>query len=582
MKTIASKINQSKVWFVILLLALTLPSRLINIDRAINIDEPFWLISSSNFYYAVTHRDFENTYFEYHPGVTNMWIISAAMVSYFPEYRGYGQGFFDTRKPKFEEFMRSHDKEAIDLVRISRYIQAGVLAALAVLAFLLLSILAGENIALLAIALAIISPFFLGHSRLLNMESMVALFVLMSFLGMQVYLTRERKLIYLLLSGAAFGLAQLTKSTSIALIGVIGLMLFVGLFKRDELSLDAKLRDAIKTVVIWLGMAALVYFILWPGMWVAPGKMLSNVYGNAFSYAFQGARLDVTEELNPASFGLVTRFEGVYRYLVYWISSTTFLTWIGLAFAAFLPFSNFKKQIPAAIKSMLVYLAVLGILFILMFGIAQGRNSAHYIMTSYVAFDVMAGIGWGYMLLWAQSRWDWLSYKYATVSAVVVLIAVQIGIGLPYAPYYFTYKNPLAARAATLGYGEGLSQAADYLAAKPNAQKIRAYVYNGMGTFSFYFPGETLVLKRVYFINDDLASIVKEIRSSDYLVLYPITRSIHSETEKVLAEFEGVVKPETVIYINGLEYIQIYRVADIPESVYEALLKKNKQPEAQP
>ena len=64
MKSITSKINQNKLWFAILLLALTLPSRLVNIDRAINIDEPFWLISSSNFYYAVTHRDFENTYFE--------------------------------------------------------------------------------------------------------------------------------------------------------------------------------------------------------------------------------------------------------------------------------------------------------------------------------------------------------------------------------------------------------------------------------------------------------------------------------------------------------------------------------------
>lgn len=577
MKSITSKINRSKLWFALLLLALTLPSRLVNIDRAINIDEPFWLISSSNFYYAVTHRDFENTYFEYHPGVTNMWIISAAMHLYFPEYRGYGQGFFDTRKPKFEEFMRSHDKEAIDLVRISRYIQTGVLAVVAVIAFLLLALLVGENIALLAIALATISPFFLGHSRLLNMESMVSLFVLVSFLGLQVYLNKERKLVYLLLSGVAFGLAQLTKSTSIALIGVVGLMLFVGLFKRGEISLGTKIIDAIKAIAIWLGAAVLVYFMLWPGMWVAPGKMLEGVYGNAFSYAFQGARLDVTEELNPASFSLVSRFEGVYLFVRSWASSTTLLIWIGLVFALVLLFSKNKERLSRPVKSTLVYLAILGALFILMFGIVQGRNSAHYIMNSFVAFDVIAGIGWGYMLLWAQTRWKRLSHAYMAVGLSVVLIAVQIGVGLPYAPYYFTYKNPFAERAATLGYGEGLSQAADYLAEKPNAKDIQAYVYNGMGTFSFYFPGETLVLKRIYFVNDDLATIVKEIRSSDYLVLYPITRTIHPETEKVLVEFEGVVEPEKVITINGLEYIQIYRVADIPESVYEALLKKQKK-----
>jgi len=128
MKAFLPSIDRRKIWFSLLLLALTLPSRLINIDRAANIDEPFWVISGVNFYYAVTYRDFENTYFEYHPGVTNMWIISAAQFLYFPEYRGYGQGFFDTRKPNFEEFMRSHGREALVLLRISRYIQAGVLA----------------------------------------------------------------------------------------------------------------------------------------------------------------------------------------------------------------------------------------------------------------------------------------------------------------------------------------------------------------------------------------------------------------------------------------------------------------------
>ena len=91
-------LHRQKILLALLLLVLTLPSRLINIDRAVNIDEPWWVISSSNFYYAVTHRDFKDTYFEYHPGVTNMWVISTAMHMYFPEYRGYGQGFFDQRK----------------------------------------------------------------------------------------------------------------------------------------------------------------------------------------------------------------------------------------------------------------------------------------------------------------------------------------------------------------------------------------------------------------------------------------------------------------------------------------------------
>lgn len=565
-------LTRSKLWLVLLLLALTLPSRMINIDRAVNIDEPWWVISGANFYYAVTHRDFQDTYFEYHPGVTNTWILSTAMHFYFPEYRGYGQGYFDQRKPFFEEFMREHGKETLDLVQYSRYIQAGVLAVSAVAAFLLLSLLVSEYAAFLAVALATIAPFFLGHSRLLNMESMVSLFVLISFLSLHIYLNKDKKLFYLLLSGVAFGLAQLTKSTSIALLGVVGLMLLVGLFKRDEKTLASKFLDAVRVFAIWFGTTAVVYFVLWPGMWVDPGRMLGEVYGNAFSYAFQGARLDVTEELEPASFSVVTKFEGIYQYVRLWASSTTFITWLGMIFAGLTLFSKDKTRMPAWGRSMLGYLALLGVLFILMFGVAQGRNAGRYIMVSYVVFDVIAGIGWGAALLWAQERWKGFATVSASVAVLVVLTLGQIGFGLPYAPYYFTFKTPFAKEAATYGYGEGMSEASDYLAQKPNAKELRAYVYNGMGTFSFYFPGETIVLKRIYLIEEDFATITTEMRSSDYLVLYPITRTFHPETEKILGKLEGVVEPEKTIYINGMEYIQIYHVPDIPESVYAALL----------
>ncbi|MBL8102852.1 MAG: hypothetical protein JNM02_10010 [Anaerolineales bacterium] len=77
-----------------------------------------------------------------------------------------------------------------------------------------------------------------------------------------------------------------------------------------------------------------------------------------------------------------------------------------------------------------------------------------------------------------------------------------------------------------------------------------------------HFLGEVLVFKRTYLINDDFKTIPNEIRSSDYLD--PITHRIHPKTEKV-------------IYINGLDCIQIYKAADIPESVYGALFQKQRQ-----
>jgi hypothetical protein len=556
--------------YILLLLVLIIPSWVINNDRVVNVDEPRWVIRGANFYYALANREFENTYYEYHPGVTNMWIVATAMNFYFPEYRGLGQGYFDPLKPKFEEFMRKHDKDVMILVRNSRFIQSGVLAVLAVTAFFLLQFLIDPKIAFLSIALTTISPFFLGHSRMLNLEGMLSMFVLISFLGMQLFLNKERKWIYLIISGASFGLAQLTKSPSIVVAGMIGLMLFVGLFKQNGQPLGIKIWDAIKIFMIWFGTAALVYFLLWPGMWVAPGKMLMEVYGNAFSYAFQGARLDVTEQLQPSSFDLVAGFGGVFQYLWNWASSTTPITWIGLIFSIPALVSKDRERLPAPIKSTLVYLALLAGLFIAMFGMAQGRNGAHYIMSSYVCFDVMAGVGWGYLWMLAQNRWSSLNRVYLPILFFVMLVGTQISFGLPYAPYYFNYKSPFASQPATLGYGEGFAEASDYLAQKPNAKEIRAYVYNGMGTFSFFFPGQTLVLKRVYVLKDEFDGVIEEMHSSDYLVLYPIVRQQQPETEKLFAALQGV-QPEKIIYINGLEYIRIYKILDIPESVYDIL-----------
>ena len=567
--------KHNRLYLFILLLILIAPSHLVMADRPVTVDEPWWLISGSNYYYALTHRDFGNTLYDYHPAVTTTWMVASGMVAYFPEYRGFGQGYFDVRKPKFEEFLRENSKDALDLLRYSRWTQSAVIFIFAGVVFFLLQKLMDYRMAFLSVSLVMTAPFYLGHSRLLNHEGMLSVFVLVALLGFHVYLEKGKNLVFLLISGAAFGLAQLNKSTSIALLGVIGLMLLIELFKSDDKTFGVKFGGVVRIFAIWFSVAALVYFVLWPGMWVDPARMLREVYGNAFSYAFQGARLDATEELAPMEFSMVTRIDGILLYLRYWVSGTTFITWLGMIFVAYFLFSKKKEQLPTVVRSLVGYLVLLGILFIMMFGIAQGRNHAHYIMNSFVAFDVIAGIGWGSALLWAGNRWNGLVNTTVSVVALVVITLVQIGFGLPYAPYYFTYKNPFAKEAATYGYGEGLSEAADYLAQKPGAKDLTAYVYNGMGTFSYFFPGKTIVLKRANVLYGDFVTITEELRSSDYLVLYPIVREKQPETEKIFGELEGVVEPEKVIYINGLEYIQIYKVADIPESVYEKLLAKN-------
>ena len=559
-------------WLIMLLILLAsiVPSHVVGIEKVVTIDEPWWVISGSNYYYALTHKDFANTIYDYHPAVTTIWMVTAGMLSYFPEYRGFGQGYFDVRKPKFEEFMRSHGKNVIDLVRNSRLFQATLLTALATLGFFLLQLLVDRRVALLSIALAMNAPFFLGHSRLLNHEGMLAMFVLVSLLSMQVYLYKERKSVYLLVSGAAFGLAQLTKSSSIVVIGVVGLMLFMELFKQDENSLGLKIWRAVKTFAGWMAVAAIVYVVLWPGMWVAPGEMLYGVFGNAFSYAFQGARLDVTKELRPSSFNLVANYSVIVQYMQRWFISSTLISWLGLLLAIAMLFSKDRDLLPVSERFTIGNLIFIAALFILMFGVAQGRNAPQYILSSYVALDVAAGIGWGYFLVWVKKRLVVLESALVNLVLFILLTALQLGNALPYYPYYFTYKNSLISKPTLYGYGEGLDQAAAYFAQKPSADEIRAYVYNGMGTFSYFFPGKTTVLKKIYLINEDYSKITSDMKISDYLVLYTAAQKAMPESVDLLSALQNV-QPEKIIYINGLEYVSIYKISDIPESVYDTL-----------
>lgn len=567
MKKLTGGIDRTTTALFLMLLALIIPAHLTNLVRAVTIDEPWWVISGSNFYYALTHRDFENTVYDYHPAVTTTWMVTGGMLSYFPEYRSFEQGYFDVRKPKFEEFMREHGKDVLELVRRSRLIQSSLVLALAASAFFLLKKLIDPFTAFISISIAALAPYFLGHARLLNHEGMLAMFCLVSILSMQVFLEKEHKNpLYLLASGAAFGLAQLTKSSSIVVLGVISLMLLAQWLKQDNLSWGGKTKASIKHFLLWFAAAVLVYFLLWPSMWVAPGKMLAEVYGNAFSYAFQGARLDLTEQLDPQRFGLAARFDGIRAYLQNWALTSTPITWIGLIFAGLLFIAQPDQR---SKRKVILYLVLLGGLFIALFGIAQGRNSLHYILTSFVCFDIAASIGWAGFLGWMQGK---MKFSYLPAVASTMLIGGQVFFSAGYSPYYFTYHAPFTSQSATQGYGEGLAKAAEYLTAKPDAEQLQAYVYNGMGTFSYFFPGKTLVFKRVYLVDRDFETITQEIKESDYLVLYPATRYWHFESQPIFDALRDI-SPEETIMIHGVEYVTIYKVSDIPETVYETILQ---------
>lgn len=551
-----------------------LAPRLAGIDKFVTLDEPAWLSQGANFYYALGQREFENTVYEYQPAVTTMEIISLGMLLYFPEYRGFGQGYLDYEKGRLDPFMVAHGYDPLVLLIYSRVIQIFVLLALFLVLFYLLQRFLSKWVAAFALLFAMFDPFYLSQHRLMNHEGMVSLFVMVSLMAFAVYLFKDRRFIFLLLSGVAAGFAQLSKSSAIAMLAAVGVMLLWQMVQERGGGWGKGFLSVLKTFGIWLAILVATYFIFWPGMWVAPGKMLYQVYGNAFSYAFQGARLTVTEELDVSRFSLNTRLSDIWEIVKILLYRTTPVTWLGVLLGFALPFTRDPETAP---RNRLFFTLLLtnAIAFILLIGIAQGRNSPHYILSSYISLNLLAGLGWFHAVQWLAGRFPSLRAT-GQIALLSVVLLSQVWNALANFPYYFTYRNPILYAAGWYNefphfpYCEGLELAAHYLAELPDAENATVFSYYSRGCVSYYYPGPTISYRPYYSDGEHTEDLLTNLRASKYLIVYYANQGQLAHHQNFVNAMSKA-KPFHVIWLNGYEYVRIYKVDDLGPEIYEAL-----------
>jgi len=554
---------------VFLLIAVLATPRLLGINRFATIDEPYWLTAGADFYYALGQRDFVHTVYDYHPAVITTWIVTAAMLFYFPQYRGLGQGYFDVYKDSLESFLLSHGRTPLGLLTAGRLIQTALIVVLLLAVFWLLKKLLGGKAAAVGTLLASFDPFFLGHSRLLNHEGLMSLLVIVSLLSLLAYSFADRKWIYLVISGAAAGIAQLTKSSSAVLLPVIGLLFILDWWTRRRVDPLRGFLTMLAHLAAWIGILALVYVLLWPGMWVAPGKMLFEVFGNAFSYATEGARLSAASSGAPATFQPRLGDIALYVQSVLW--RTTPAVWLGATLALAALIRRQRTQ-----RIVLLSLILVGALFIALFGLASGRNSAHYVLTSYVALDILAGAGFAAAANWLEGRQPKLLAAALPGLLLGAAVATQGASAVPFFPYYYTYYNPIMeAREPGLqdpnfGYGEGLDLAAAYLRQMPAAADSTVTAFYGRGPFSYFYPGTTEPLKSVYADAENVPQLQEILRKSDYLVIYYALEKGRDSPSNVMRALQTAV-PEKSIWLDGIEYIRIYSLRKMPSDFLDML-----------
>lgn len=558
-----------------LLLAVYLLPRSIDLDRFLTIDEGLWMYHSSQFYYALGQREFENTFQRFHPGVPMMWAGTLGFLVEYPEFRGIGQGYLNSGIT-LGKFLKTQGVDPLDLVVAGRKFMIAQNAALFLLAFWVARKLLPLRVAAPAFALISLEPFFLSLTYILQMDGLMASYMFVSMLALLAYLyapkrnqTGWRHKSLLVLSGVMGGLGILTKAPAVFVFLFAGLMLLIELIRRRDYSISVIVHRLALPLAVWIGSALVVMVIVWPALWVDPIGFFNRI-------------LTISAERLTEGIGFRLFFNGVtavggdfpwyfYPYSFAWRSSPVALVGIAVTMLAWIrKWGVFKEQ---EVRRLSAGMALAGLFFTIQMGLGALKMD-RYIIPVHLCLALVSILGWiaaGQRLseVRFKARWWEKARQYALVSVLLILFLVQIGQVAGTFPYYYAYYNPLfggtkgAEEMFWLGWGEGLEEVGAYLNTLHDANKLNVMALHAYGPLSYYFigkvTGSTWPSETAY----------TTLENMDYVVIYVSERQTNYQRplQEVLLHYQ----PEFVVTINGVDYARLYALADLTPADWDYL-----------
>jgi hypothetical protein len=326
-------------------------------------------------------------------------------------------------------------------------------------------------------------------------------------------------------------------------------------------------------LVGWGLLAALVFVLLWPAMWVKPIHTLANVFKVAIGYAEEGHESSM---FFNGHIYLNGKISDIRFYPINFLWRTTPIVLLGLLIA---PAMLIKKNPAPRLESAWRFQSLRkrnnnssmdsgkwAILALFLFALGFGafmtiglKKFDRYMIPSIASLDLIAGVSlvWLVECIGQRLRDSWRTTVTGTL--LLGLVAVQAMLAWGAFPYFFSYYNPLlggtpqAARVVQIGWGEGLDQAARYINEKPNANRLRVMAWYGDSSFLFFSKSP------YYSLNSDWTDVERDyFQKANYVVIYihQLQRNIPAE---LLDKLKGL-KPEYSVWIDGLEYARVYKI----------------------
>jgi hypothetical protein len=539
---------------VILVALATLLPRVVGLRDFLTTDEAYhWITRTERFAAAIGAGRWADTILTGHPGVSLMWLGSLGQRL---EYWAIALGLAEpTDRLGYLAWMRLGPVFAHTLL-----ISGG---------YLLLRRLFAPPLALVAALLWATSPFLVAHGRLLHLDALLTNFATLVLLTALIAARAERPLPWVLGSGALMGLNLLTKGPALIVLPFVGVLWFAlaasaqtprrgvstatatatatGQTPRRGVSTAtvfagfwAGLCWSVPRYALWLGVALLTAFALWPALWTAPeaaiGRYVSEVIDNGGRPNGDGQFFLGRADADPGP--LFYPVAGLYR-----LTPLELAGLIGAALAAGLALVRRTPWRPER-TALLVFAAFVLWWFLVMTG--GPKKFDRYILPAWPALLFISAAGLVWLVQLARRP------QALNLGLPILVLALQGAVLAWYHPYHLSYYNPLlgggpaAQRMFLIGWGEGMDQAGAYLRARPDAR------------------GGQILSALPPTLQPFVEVPVQEVRAIDsvpanYAVVY-LESLQRGDAPEIYARLQDSL-PLHVVRIHGIEYAWIHQLA---------------------
>jgi hypothetical protein len=492
-----------------------------DLDKFATIDESRWIQRGADFWTAMQRGDNGATFLIGHPGVTTMWLVGLGM--------GQERVAQMASRPGLEDVTRRAGYlDALISARRTFVIAGAVLLALiSALVWRLL----GPGVGALSGLLLAADPFLAAHGQVAHLDGTLTGFMTVAMLSAMIYGLGGGGVRYLVLAGAATGLALLTKAPSVLLLPAVPLLAALPRLRLENKALPERARSILPGLLVWGCLAIAMVLLLWPAFRGDPVGTLQQLMQFA-------ARVGGGEHDN-FFMGRPTDDPGLAYYPTMLVFRLGLGTLLGIVLLALMPRQTQWRGFIAAS-------AVFVVGFVLMMNLGP-KKFDRYLLPIFPILAVWAALGW-------RGLMDRFSSLIAT-SLIAVLILLQLGPTLLVRPYYLSYFNPLlgggvaAQQQVLVGWGEGMAPVAAYLNEKPIVIGAPTVASSYHRVLQAHLDGSALPIERIGF--------------ADYLVPYVNTIQRGMEDD-ILGDYLQYQEPELRVWHNGIEYARVYRGPHYP------------------